>query len=140
MTSQAYESLVASAELQSIALTECKAARHSADSFENLRVKMGLEFREQDGVAHFRVLSEVDALSSDEGLVADIKTTHVVSYRFDSPPELLQDHIQSFAEDVAIMAVFPYVRAVSHQLGALLDLPAATLGILKRGDVRLTEE
>lgn len=83
---------------------------------------------------HYRFRS----VFSDENAeyVADVE----IVYRLPAPSTVAESVLGEFAERVAFMAVFPFIRASMFSSAARLGLPAPILGIVRQGEFKLGEK
>lgn len=131
-----YEELVQALELVGIFLVECTAKRTGGtDSDKPLDTSMTLESaqRVSDSALDYRFGFSC-MITQEGGDVANISATFVASYATEEPLEANEGIAQQFAQDVAVMAVYPYMREFAQSTAARLDLPNFTLGLVKRGE------
>ncbi len=95
---------------------------------EKYPLTISTAWRVQTNGADFRLGVEVPY---PQGL---IEVDAAVAYRSEREVELNDDALLEFADNVALMALFPYVRQAVHDLGARVGNPAM-LPILPRGAI-----
>lgn len=129
------EHLVKLAELKDIQFHELSARlfEHQPDAVdESAEAQVDLVFQTRVGEDDFGVRVSVTA-TTDAG---EAKTTVAADYAVDQQHHPDEELLELFATEVAMMAIFPYVRegiqsATTRVFGTPLTLP-----ILQRGEVR----
>lgn len=124
---------VGRSELISIVAQEVSAVRHSAETPSTVTISLGAEMSPGEGRVDYKFTLTSKMKNSDEALVADINVTVVA--RFDViSGEVADDEavLSAFANEVASMAAYPYLRQYSYDLAGRIGLPNFTLGLLKR--------
>ncbi len=76
-------------------------------------------------------------LATEDGEYA----VHVsVTFSYDQPLDVSTEIQQEFVEKVGIMTVYPYLRETVTEAAAKLRLAIPTLGLIRAGQVHLTDE
>ena len=139
--SDEYLSLVQALDLAGISLVKCSAKRQGqADLDRDLDANFQLKS------AHRIASTEIDfrfkflcTISQDEAPVAEILATYVASFESAEGHNGDVEMVRQYAQDVAVMAVYPYYREFVQSTAARLDLPGFTMGLVKRGEIVLDE-
>ena len=133
----AYAEFVGEMQIQAMSLAECSAVRHLAtvpDGDFDLEIEPG--FRLEGNQVSFRFVAECHPTDEDGDTVADLRVVYIAT--FGGHRELGEEDLQlieRYLNDVALMAVYPYVREGLQSLAQRLELPPLTLGILRRGEM-----
>lgn len=125
--------LVSRSELESIDFHELSARRH--DDFEITEGRqsggVGFSFQRRFDAESFGVRAKAELHLP----IGEATVCVAASYRLTSGPEPSERAIELFANEVAIMAMFPYIRegissVTSKVFGAPITLPVAQRGQL----------
>lgn len=132
-----YEQFVHSLDLTGIYLVDCSAKRTGGASLtEPLETSLSLESAQRVAEDAFDYRFDFSCVVSQDGdEVARVSATYVASYATELTGGVSDALVQRFAQDVAIMAVYPYMREFAQSMAARLDLPNFTLGLVKRGEL-----
>lgn len=132
-----YAEFVQATDLVGIALVECSAQRTGGvDLDEPLDTTLTLESaqRVSDNELDYRFQFACSVAQGGTD-VAAIGATFVASYANAMSDAVSEEFVLQFAQDVVIMAVYPYMREFAQSTAARLDIPNFTLGLVKRGEL-----
>lgn len=132
-----YHAFVRAIDLREISLVEGGAKRTGdIDPDQEIEAKLSLESAQRVAESEidykFKFVCEV---SQAGGPIATISATYVASYGSEGRHEADEEIVLRFAQDVAIMAVYPYMREFAQSMAARLDIPKFTMGLIKRGEL-----
>lgn len=134
-----YPAWVGAIRLERISLVSASVARtgNPSDDDPSLDVRIFIEpaHRYNHPDLEYRFKFAFDIRDGDE-TVAEISATYSCLYAVELD-EAEDNHISRFAQDVVIMNVFPYARELVQSMAGRVDLPALTLGLIKRGQARV---
>ena len=125
-------------DLQDIFFVELNATKRLGESDEELNIAP----TETNRVLQRVTDTEIDVRSINDVETGDAKyhVDVVVRYGLTEPLELTPEANQEFVERVAIMAAWPYVREAMADLSRKIRATPVTLGMLKDGQVRATQD
>ena len=130
--------LVDNVDLAGVFMQECSAKRYSSEDFTEAEVNVESSHKMTDNELMFKFTISCSPTSVEAQSIADLSVTHSAVFAGSIPAECKDENtINSFAEEVAFMAVYPYAREVLQSLGMRLDISGLTLGLFKRGDLQI---
>ncbi|MFJ3650503.1 hypothetical protein [Streptomyces murinus] len=125
--------LVERSELISILAQEVSAVRHSAESPSMATISLGAEMSPGERCVDYKFTLASKMKASDDTVVADINVAVVARFNVLGDEQMANEAVLSaFANEVASMAAYPYLRQYTYDLAARIGLPNFTLGLLKR--------
>lgn len=134
---QDYAEFVQETDLVGISLVEFSAKRSGGVDLNGaLDTTLSLESAQRITAEEldYRFQFSCDIAQNDTD-VATISATFVVSCANPRAAEIDEEFVLRFAQDVAVMAVYPYMRELAQSTAARLDLPNFTLNLVKRGEL-----
>ena len=74
------------------------------------------------------------AASNEGARVAEVKVTVLATYGLAEGSQVNQETLQQFGQDVAFLAVYPYIRETVQSLASRVGVHDLTLGLVRRGE------
>ncbi|MGW5610158.1 hypothetical protein ACWEWI_29545 [Streptomyces sp. NPDC003753] len=124
--------LVERSELISIVAQEVSAVRHSGANPSTAAISLEAEMSPGEGRVDYKFTMATNMKGGGDVLVADINVTVVARFEVSGGEVEGEAVLSAFANEVASMAAYPYLRQHTYDLAGRIGLPNFTLGLLKR--------
>ncbi|GHB21517.1 hypothetical protein GCM10010306_012670 [Streptomyces umbrinus] len=124
--------LIERCDLVSVLAQECHAVRHSSINPSNVNISLDSEMSPGVGRVDYRFTMKSELLADGGEAVAEIKVAVVARFSISEGEAVGEVVLSAFGNEVATMAVYPYLRQHTYDLAGRIGLPNLTLGLLKR--------
>lgn len=84
---------------------------------------------------HVEVRCVMEVVTEEGRFVADVASR----YDYSEPLQVEDAALEEFTARVGVMAAYPFLREAIHQTASRVRLPAPLLGLLRHGQVELTQ-
>ncbi len=128
--------LVGRSEVEDIVFYELHAERAAVPTVEEPRGLETMRVMQRRDAHSVEVRCRAEVHGADGFYVVDA----AVLYRFHEELQISEAILREFVEKVGVMAVYPYIREAVCALAAKLRLSVPILGIIRSGEVHLTDE
>ncbi|WP_441245595.1 hypothetical protein [Kitasatospora sp. McL0602] len=127
------EEFAQAVELQNVATQECSASRHSDEnpSRVNISLESGV-LPLPDGI-NYRFSIKCDLASDSNDSVANLTASVIAKFSLQPGVDPDPTVLSAFGNTIGIMASYPYLRQIIHDMAARVGLQGLTLGLLKQG-------
>ncbi|MEU9215105.1 hypothetical protein AB0D47_01010 [Streptomyces sp. NPDC048376] len=126
--------LIERCDLVNVTTQECHAVRHSSSKPAIVNVSLGSEMSPSADRVDYRFTMNSEMVTREQETVAELKVVMIARFSISEGAAVGEAVLSAFGNEVATMAVYPYVRQQTQDLAGRIGLPNLTLGLMKRDD------